>query len=244
MGTMNAKDGNKYQMGLGSYELTAQHPLADPEGAEAVTRLQALLQRFRELAAEQHEAGVTGRANVQRQAEIRQVVARDHLPHLANVGRLAGRDLPELVRTFTPRRIKTHLQFRTVTGSMFDAARSNQDALRKHGLSVTMLDDLEKVLAEYDALGEALNRHHTTRAGASVDLHRVAKDIVAVVRVLDGHNRLRWRDDARMLAAWRTASTIRRTGTSSTPEAGPPAAAGSPDGGSAPVMAAADGPAA
>jgi hypothetical protein len=224
MGTMNAKDVNKYQMGVGAYELSAQHPMADPEGVEAVNRLQGLLQQFRQLAAEQHEAAVTGRAIVQRQGEIRLVVARDHLPHMASVGRLAARDLPELVRTFSPRRIKSNLQFRTVTGTMVEAARANQDVLRKHGLSVTLLDDLEKGLAEYDALSEGLHRHQTSRTGATVDLHRVAKDIVAVVKVIDGHNRFRWRDDARMLAAWRQASSIRATDTPAASESEPPVA--------------------
>lgn len=221
---MNAKDVHKYQMGVGAHELCTQHPMADPDGVEAVNRLQGLLQRFRELAAEQHEADVTGRAIVQRQREIRLVVARDHLPHLANVGRLAARDLPELARTFSPRRIKTNMQFRTVTGTMVEAARAHQDVLRKHGLLVTMVDDLEKDLVEYDALSEALRLHQTSRSGATTDLHRVAKDIVAVVKVIDGHNRFRWRDDTRMLAAWRTASSIRATGTPAAPDSAPPAA--------------------
>jgi hypothetical protein len=242
---MNTRDGKKYQMGVSAHEFSVQHPMDDPEFTEAVGRLDGLLGQFRAQAAEQHEADVTGRAIVQRRGEIRLLVARVHLPHMANVGRLAARDLPELARTFSPRRITTILQFRTITGTMVDAARANQEVLRKHGLSVTLLDDLEKGLAEYDALNEALHRHQAGRAGATTDLHRVAKDIVAVVQVIDGHNRFRWRDDPRLLAAWRTASSVRAADTPAAPASEPPVATG--PGGSSPATggsAAADRPAA
>src|SRR5699024_4390821 len=111
----------------------------------------------------------------------------------------AARDLPELARTFSPRRMDSHLQFRTVTGTMVDAARTNQEVLRQHGLSSTLLDDCEKALVEYDRLSEELGLHLSGRAGATADLHRVAKDIVAVVKVLDGQIRFHWQDDARVL---------------------------------------------
>jgi hypothetical protein len=248
---MRTRDGNKYQTGVSAHIFVVKNPLPDPEFTESTGRLGGLLGDFRTLAARQHEADVTGRALVRRQAELRLLFARVHLPHLASVGRLAARDLPELARTFSPRRMNSHLQFRTVTGTMVDAARANQDVLRKRGLSVTMLDDCDKALVEYDHLSEALSGHLSGRAGATADLHRVAKDIVAVVKVLDGHVRFHWQDDERMLAEWRTASTIRAA---DTPAASDPAPSGttipggsSPTTGSAPATggaAAADRPAA
>ena len=65
---------------------------------------------------------------------------------------------------------------------------------------------------------------------AAVELDVVAGDAVQIVRVMDGHNRVRFAGDPDLLAAWRSASNVigpartggRADGRTETPSGTPP----------------------
>ena len=74
-----------------------------------------------------------------------------------------------------------------------------------------MLDDLTAKLAAYDEAVRQGAEGRRQHIGATADLRVVADEIVRVVQVLDGFQRLRFARDPERLAAWVGASSVRAT---------------------------------
>jgi hypothetical protein len=150
------------------------------------------------------------------------------------VGESATQDQPEVGPAFRLKsKVRTVSGFLTAVSTMAEAARGQRELLARHGLQDAVLDDLTaKVAAFQEAVrqGAEGRRQHI---GATADLHAVAEEIVRVVEVMDGFQRLRFARDPERLAAWVSASSVRATARagepvqpqpSSTPEPVRPAA--------------------
>jgi hypothetical protein len=79
-----------------------------------------------------------------------------------------------------------------------------------------VLEDLQKALKEFDAAVELGNVGRARHVGASAKLRVVAREIVRRVQLLDAINRLRFRNDPDLLAAWIAVSKVRAAPRSST----------------------------
>jgi hypothetical protein len=95
---------------------------------------------------------------------------------------------------------------------MAELAGEHKELLVKHGMPETVLDDLDRAIKEFDAATQLGVAGRAAHISATADLEAVSKEIVARVRVLDGFNRIRFRDDPARLAAWVSASSVRATG--------------------------------
>ena len=85
---------------------------------------------------------------------------------------------------------------------MAEAARGQRELLARHGLQDAVMDDLiVKVAAYEDAVqhGAEGRRQHI---GTTAQLRAVADEMVRVVQVMDGFQRLRFAKDPERLAAW------------------------------------------
>jgi hypothetical protein len=88
------------------------------------------------------------------------------------------------------------------------AALATEELLVKHGLVDSVLVSLTESLGQFDqALGRGAEGRRIHIA-AAVELDVVAGDAVQIVRVMDGHNRVRFAGDPDLLAAWRSASNV------------------------------------
>lgn len=226
---MDAKSRRKLEMGTRALEFSRGHPDTSPGYTAALTRLEERLTRADQLASRQRAGQLEVRAATARKAELRRAMQQAHLAHLAQVGKAAAREIPELAQKFVFRPgTTTYLAFRTAARGMAAEAQNQKEALVKHGLVETVLDNLVQVLDQFDAAVEHGAEGRQAHVGASAELHAVADEVVQVVRVMDGLNRYRFMNDAELLAAWESASSVAatpRAGTSAGtgPEAGPPA---------------------
>ena len=206
---MNTRNRRRVEMGTRVLASSTAHPDASPGFVAAVGRLTELLQRSAELDTQQRDGQITVRSATARKRDLRRQMRRAHLEHLSQVARAAADDVPELARKFILNRKATpYLAFRTAARGMQAEALGQKDVLVKHGLTDTVLDDLAKALDEFDqalAQGAEGRRAHV---GASAELDSVADEIVQIVRVLDGLNRVRFEHDAELMAAWESASNV------------------------------------
>jgi hypothetical protein len=94
----------------------------------------------------------------------------------------------------------------------------------------SVLVSLTESLGQFDqALGRGAEGRRIHIA-AAVELDVVAGDAVQIVRVMDGHNRVRFAGDPDQLAAWRSASNVigparsggQAVGRAETPSGAPP----------------------
>ncbi len=196
-------------MGTRALEFSRAHPDADAGYAVAAAKLEQLVARAGEAAAAQRSGIVDVRAASARKAELRRTMLAVHIAHLAQVGREAVREDHELGKTFRFKpQAGTYLAFRTAARTMADEAEKHREVLIRHGLAATVLEEFVQRLDEFDAVVTLGHTGRTAHMGATAELHAVAAGIVRAVRVMDGRNRQRFRDDQPRLGAWVAASTV------------------------------------
>jgi hypothetical protein len=108
---------------------------------------------------------------------------------------------------------------------MAAAAEAHKEVLLKHGLSQSVLDELVRMLDQFDEAVALGNDGRTAHVGATRELRAVSAEIVRAVRVMDGRNRQRFAEDGQLLGSWISASTVLGTPQRSDvePEGGTPA---------------------
>ena len=163
----------------------------------------------RTIATAQRDGLVDVHAASARKEELRRAILSGPVAHLAEVGRLAAREQHELGKTFSFKPgATTFLAFRTAAGSMAAAAQTHKDVLVKHGLAESVLTEFVQLIDEFDAAVKLGNDGRTAHIGATRELHEVSLEIAQMVRVMDGRNRQRFRDDGQLLGSWISASTV------------------------------------
>ncbi len=76
------------------------------------------------------------------------------------------------------------------------------------GLSGTMLDELGKAVAEFEAVTESGTTGRTAHVGSRADLSAITEELMDLVEVLNTFNQFRFQDDAELLAAWESSRNV------------------------------------
>jgi hypothetical protein len=200
----------------------------------AVTGLSALVDEAAMLEAEQREGIIAERSGAATRRNAIDRVWDLHLPHMAAAARRAEGELPDLRRTLQLAPTKDSFAARRgAAGSMLEAVQARKDVLARYGLDEAVLTDLEQALAEYDAANAQCAAARGKHVRASARLADVGKEIVELVRILDGLYRVRLKHDEALLAEWYTLSTVRaesRGSPGEEPSPGPVSGGGTADG--------------
>ena len=196
-------------MGTRVLEWSRAHPDGSPGYAAAVARLEDRLKRAEQLAEQQRNGILEVRRATRRKEELRRTMKMAHLGHLTSVAEMASSEEPELVQKFVlPRRVNTYLAFRTAARGVVAEAESRKEMLVQHGLSEDVLQDLTQSLDEFDLVIEQGTQGRAAHVGASSELDNVAGEVVQIVDVMDGLNRVRFRKDGERLGAWTSVSSV------------------------------------
>jgi hypothetical protein len=206
---MNAKARRKIEMGTRVLSFSRAHPDPSPGYAAALSRLEDRLTRAAQLAAQQREGTLEVRAATVQKRDLRRIMRRTQLAHVASVAEVAAREAPELAQKFvvTPEGTP-YLAFRTAARSLVAEAQNQKELLVKHGLVDTLLDSLVQSLDQFDRAVEQGTNGRRAHVGASAELDAVGDEVVGIVKVMDGLNRFRFAKDAESLAEWSSASNV------------------------------------
>jgi hypothetical protein len=196
----------KLETGIRVLNFSRARPHPSAGYATALTQLEERLARAAQLA-EQQRVGIGDvRTATQQKEKLRRMIRRSHLVHLARVAE-AATEMPELAQKFAlPPRTTPYMAFRTAAGGMTAEAQSQKEVMVKHGLVDSVLDGLIEALAQFDQAVERGTTGRRAHVGASAELDVVADDVIHIVKVMDGHNRTRFAEDAESMAAWESAS--------------------------------------
>lgn len=206
---MNGRVRRIIQTGNTASKFNQDHPSTDPGYVNAAAKLDGLLVRASATATAQRDGLVAERAASARKQELRQGILAGPIPHMATVGRLGAREEPALVNAFTLKLgAGTYLGLLTAGRSMAAAATAHTEVLVKHGLAVPVLEELVRLLNQLDEATVLGHQARTAHAGATRELDTLATEIARTVRVMDGWNRQRFRDDSQLLGSWINASTV------------------------------------
>ena len=206
---MNAVSRRMIEMGVRALESSRANPDADAGYGVAAAKLEQLVARAHEAAAAQRSGVVDVRAASARKQELRRAMLSVHIAHLGQVGREASREDHELGRIFRFKPVaNTFIAFRTAARDMAVEAERHREVLVRHGLAASVLEEFLRLLDEFDAAVALGNSGRTAHMAATSELNEVASGIVRVVRLMDGRNRQRFREERPLLAAWVGASTV------------------------------------
>ena len=196
-------------MGSRALKFSREHPDESAGYAQALSRLENLMTRATQLVEQQREGIAQVRSATAQKFDLRRQIMRDHLDHLEEVAKAAAKESPELPRMFTlgPESVP-YLAFRAAAWSLLAEAKSRKELLVKHGLTETVVTGLEQALTQFDTAVDQGQGGRQAHMGASAELDIVASEIVQLVNVMSGHNRVRFADDAELLASWDGASTV------------------------------------
>lgn len=196
-------------MGTRVMEFSRLHPDTSPAFAAAVARLQERLARADRLAYQQMDGRSAVHVATARKVELRRLMKRTHLHHLASVAEVASVDEPELARKFViPRDTNTYRGFQTAASGMAAEAQSRKDLLLKHGLAEEVLTGLEVALDQFETVVEQGAAGRLGHVGATAELETVAEEVGQVVKVMSGLIRIRFAGKPELLAAWDSASNV------------------------------------
>jgi hypothetical protein len=199
------------EMGGRVVKLKLPQPDGDAGYALAAAKVEELVARGTVAAAEQLDGLIDRHAASVEKENLRREILAGPVAHLATVGKVAKREQHELGSLFRFKpEASSLLAVRTAAGNMLANAETHREVLVKYGLSVPVLERFGRLLQQFDAavaMGDAGRARHI---GATQELHTIAAEIVRTVRVMDGSNRRRFKNDPNLLAAWINASTIVR----------------------------------
>ena len=212
-------------MGARVASFSDANPDTDEGNTKSAAKVKELTQQMEVVAAAQRAGLVDRSAGVAERSRLRQEILSGPVAHLSEVGKRAVRGGHELGLTFRYKPGKqTYVAFLTAVRSMQAGAEADKEVLRQYGLSDAVLVELGEMLDRFDAASLRTNNGRTAHKGATRQLERLASELASVVRTMDARNRLRFKDNAQLLASWISASTVlgtRREGSEPAEEPGP-----------------------
>lgn len=191
------------------HAFSREHPSTIPGYVEAVKVMGERLARAESLAAQQESGDLRSGASVARKEDLRRAIVEDYLEHLVRIARVALPEDPELRSRFRlPSRTLNRQAFVAAVRAMLVEAAAYRGVFITEGMPDSFVEDLDQLLTQYL---EALNQKvlgEAQRVGAVAELPEVAKELMRLVRRLDGINRKRWQKSPELLAAWMSAKDV------------------------------------
>jgi hypothetical protein len=185
------------------------HPSSDQSFVLVLDRLEKGIGELTELENAQTGGYSSRHSATVRRRELRRRVRDGLLRHLVTVADDAAAEVPELLETFQlPEHNVTTGAFQAIARKLLEQGVAHQEVLIKHGLSVTLLDDLKAGVDQFDALVSASNDGLLGHVMARSALQRVSDEIIQLVEIMDGINRYRFADQPELLAAWDSARHV------------------------------------
>jgi hypothetical protein len=182
-----------------------EHPDPNPISGTAVTTLETLTGRMGGLL-EQYRSGLRAADySVKGKKRIRREVRSD-LEDVQRFTDVAATRQPELALRFTlPGSTVNQKAFLATSRSILALVAANRDLLLTYGMPETLPERIAQGLNQYESVEVKKAVSTQSHVGASAEIEKVRHEMLLVLRHLDALQRVRFADNAEMLAAWRSA---------------------------------------
>ena len=195
-------------MGVRARNFNRANPSTDAGYIGIAARLEELIPRADALAVQERVGKLEERGATARREQLRRKIT-ELLRHLVRVAEVAAKERPELADQFKlPSATGPYKDFITGAKAMVAKATEERELFVRKGLGETLLEELGQLVTQFEATTDSVHSGRRAHVGARADLGPVSDEIVELVNLLDGLNRLRFRDDAERLAAWESARNI------------------------------------
>jgi hypothetical protein len=140
---------------------------------------------------------------------LRRELLAGPIAHVVGVGDLARKDEPSLATQVRYRpsgnTFGGHL---AAARGLLTEAETHRELLATYGLSAGVLEVYRELLGQSEAAVRLGDEGRAAHKGATPHLRELAKEVRQIVRSMDGRNRIRFRNDAKLLGEWISASTV------------------------------------
>jgi hypothetical protein len=140
---------------------------------------------------------------------LRRELLAGPIAHVVGVGDLARKDEPSLATQVSYRpsgnTFGGHL---AAARGLLTEAETHRELLATYGLSAGVLEVYRELLGQSEAAVRQGDEGRAAHKGATPHLRELAKEVRQIVRTMDGRNRIRFRNDAKLLGEWISASTV------------------------------------
>jgi len=205
---MRANTRRRLGAARGAMHFVATHPDPNPSANSVGVKLTELVNTADGLMATQREANVNAASAVNRKAQLREDIGINVII-LARTAKMALPENPNLtVHLRLPKGRASEPAFLSVAQVALKEAIANKELFLKYGMPSDLLDIMTAQVAEFEAAIARQKNANATQAGANAELEAVTADIMGVLNHLDAINRLRFKHDAELRAAWKTARNV------------------------------------
>ena len=206
---MKAKARRTIEMGARALGFSIAHPDTSAGYATTLARLEERLARAAKLIDQQRDGFAQVRGATVQKRDLRRLMRRAQLQHIAQVAEGAATEVPGLREKFVvpPEQIP-YLEFQAAAHALLAEAQNQKELLVKHGLAETLLDDLVRNMGQFDDVVEQSAAARRAHVSASAELDVIEDQILHLVKVMDTLNRSRFAGAAEVLAEWESASNV------------------------------------
>jgi hypothetical protein len=181
----------------------------EPGYTPALGQFEESLTRAEAIASRQQEGRTAERAARAQRKELRRVLHFQVIHYLVAVGSLAAKDRIELAERFKlPDSGMTNSAFLAAVKALVAVAVSEKELLVQAGMMPTLLDDLGRMVSEFETALEEIRTGRREHIGARADLDVITAELMDRVSVLDGITRYRFGDQPEVMAEWNAAKRV------------------------------------
>ena len=200
------------------------HPLGDGPVATVVARFVEKVARLQALIAQQQDGASGRKAQTGRYQELRQQITRMPLYHLAGLAPALAAEAPELAALLkTTVSNKSGPLFLATAHSVLQAVETHQELLLSHGMLPATPGELKTLLAEYERAVSDAHAGRRAHTGARSEMQGLIRELMQMVRHLDGTVAFHFRDQPELLGAWKSARNVAWPAETPVPPAARPA---------------------
>jgi hypothetical protein len=201
----------KLEMAARVREFTRAHVSTEPGYRPALVRLEERLDRAQAIDARQQEGFKAVKGGRARRQEIRRVIHGQLARYLVALGSVATRDQADIVGRFRlPATSLNNAAFVTAVKGLVGDAEQHKDKLAELGMTPTLLDDLTRMIADFEASAETVRTARRDHIGAREDLESISIDLMELVKLIGAITSYRFGYDRDVMAQWKAARHIPR----------------------------------
>ena len=223
---MNTVVRRKLEMAARVLEFTRAHAASDAGYPTVLARLEELLTRAQAIAGRQHQGRTAARGAQAQRRELRRLLHAQLVHYLVAVGSFAAKDQAVVSAQFKlPDINATNSSFLTSVKALLAVAEGQRDLLVQGGMEPALLENLGRMVADFEAVSEAARTARRDHIGARADIEVIATELMEQVKVLDGITRYHFGNDPEVMAEWKAAKQVLglpRNGNESSPPTGAP----------------------
>lgn len=185
-----------------------EHPDPSTGGKAMADQLAQLIAHAEALAQQQHAGQATSTAATTRRSELRDQLFV-HFRSLVEIARTASKSEPGITLHFRiPRGRPNDTTLLALGRAGVAEALEHKDQLTALGMPDALLEQMTAELDEFAREGIRQRQSIAAHVGAGAELGAVMKELLAHLKHIDALQRLRFRDQPELAAAWKSARNV------------------------------------